>query len=252
MATVPVTSFVPQPNQVVPNAVLDTVGGDAINGEMYRDPELRDGALADATVAALKNAHDDYRTGLAKTRSALRTKDPSLTPEAHYIEVERRFHKWMNGAVERSDTARQSASRALEAIDADTVRRLDIGEGGRNTNEIRAHFKSLKKNERTTALHAAIARFDKETLAAVLTGPIYLSGFATEAEREGIRAAYVSKHAADLVERKRIIKKALDVNAKAFDQLLDASGVLFPKKLIDGIMAGVNAGQAARDAIWGP
>ena len=236
--------------RIVPGDVFARTGGDYLRGDQYLRPELREAATRDADVSRLRRLHEELRERHAAIGKALATDDPSRTPEAHYIEVARQAEKWFNDYANRSSDVTASAKDMIAAIDNDIAARLEIREG-RYSAEIRDHFKRLKKEDRLKAAHKAVAKGDKETLAALLVAPAYLSNL-DEKEQTEIREVFTLKLAADLVERRRVIALAVEVNFNAFNEMMDAMSVLFPKEKVGGIAQRIDKAQAVRNDIWQP
>lgn len=230
------------------NAVPNVVASDYLVGEWYKAPELAAAIHArDPIVTQLKGVHDVYREGYKAIEKSLRTPDPTKTPDGHFIEVDNRSKRWLSEAADRAMSANTVAKHALEAIDADINKRLDIAEG-RYSAEIRSHFAKLAPNDRIAAARAAIEKFDTDTMAAILSGPAYLSGLSDD-ERGVLRNLFMEKHAADAISRKRVIEKALSVNDSAFNGALVAIGQLLPKGRADEITSRMAEAAEAREAI---
>lgn len=235
------------PEPLFTEQTLNSVGGDALKGKQYFARDLAEAATSEASIAQLRTAHDRMREGFYAVLNALRTPDPTLTPEAHYVETKKQSDRWIDQCVGACASARQSAENTLSALNNDIDKRLEIRDSAR-ASEIRSYFGALKKSERIPAALAAIERSDKETIGAILGAPTYLSGI-TESERAVLWNAHAEKHAGDLLKRKKITEKALAINDLSFNQALVALGAIFPKQKVDGIVNKTNIAARARSAI---
>lgn len=226
--------------------VVATVGGDALRGRQYLAPEFQtEAAKADAVVAQLAAAHDGVRTSFDELQQTCRVQDPSMTEHAHFLDLRDRADKRLKSEAERVKSARIPAERTIEGIDNDIRSRLEIAEGPRS-NEIRSHFKAMKNGDALSLALKAIETGDKETMAAILGGPAYLSGLSDE-QQNTLRNQMALKFAGDLVTRRNVIEKGLAINDRAFNELLFAVGAIFPKHRVDEITNGIQAAKKVKD-----
>ena len=86
--------------------------------------------------------------------------------------------------------------------------------------EIRAHLKGLSREKRAELLNDAITQGDEETVAAALSGPGYLAGFAPH-ESEHFRTQYQRTRNPDGWERLSKLEKAQEVAERAGQRLVD-------------------------------
>ncbi|BCH12112.1 hypothetical protein MesoLj131c_63700 [Mesorhizobium sp. 131-3-5] len=136
----------------------------------------------------------------------------------------------------------------IEAIDNDIRTKLEIEDGPRS-HEIRRHLLGLKENARLTVALKAIDAGDKETMAAVLIGPAFLTGF-TDEQRAMLRNRQAEKLAGDLIARKRIIEKAKATNMRTLDELLPALDAIFPRHRIEEIKKRMQATKTVKDSFF--
>jgi hypothetical protein len=214
---------------------------------MYLAPDLAEAAGSDPVVGQLRSTHDFYRKGYDAIRTALRTQDPTRTPEAHFMEIKQKAERWINDCARKAEAANAAANSTVEALEKEITETLAIKDGT-YAREVRAHFLGMNKNDRINAVRIAIEAFDKETMGALLSGPSYLSGFSDD-EQAMFRRLYAEKHAAKQIARKAVIQKALRTNSNAFDEALIELGGMFPKKKADDISARIELAQAAKDNI---
>ncbi|MDX8513597.1 hypothetical protein [Mesorhizobium captivum] len=226
--------------------VVATVGGDALRGQQYRAPEFQtDAAKADAVVAQLSAAHGSLHTSFEALQQACRVQDPAMTEQANFLDLHKRANAWIDGEAKRFTTARTQAETTIEGIDNDIRARLEISDGPRS-NEIRTHFKAMKDGDRLSLALKAIETGDKETMAALLIGPAYLSGLKDE-QQTMLRNQMAEKFAGDLVTRKKVIEKGIATNSRAFDEALLAVDRIFPRHRVDEITNAIQAAKKIKD-----
>lgn len=223
-------------------------GGDELRGEQYKRRELVEAETNEPCILQLRIAHDRMREGFYAVLNALRTQDPTLTPEAHYLATKQQADKWIEQCADKCASARREAEKHLSAIDNDIDTRLEIRDSAR-ANEIRSYFLNLKKNDRTNAALAAIENADKETIGAILGAPPYLAGM-TETDRAALWNVYAEKQAGDLLKRKKVIEKGSAINQLALNQALLALDTIFPQKRIEELTSKANIAANARSAIF--
>jgi hypothetical protein len=214
---------------------------------MYRAPDLAEAAANDPVVGQLRSTHDFYRNGHDAIRSALKTPDPTRTPEAHFLDIEAKAKRWIDDCVRKAEAANGAAKSAVEALDKEMVETLGIKDGT-YAREIRAHFSGMDKNGRVAAIRAAIDGFDKETMGAILSAPAYLSGFSNE-EQAMFRRHYAEKHMPQAIARKAVIEKAVRTNSTAFNEALVELSSMFPTGKVADIRARIEKAQAAKNNI---
>lgn len=136
---------------------------------------------------------------------------------------------------------------ALDALDADVARTLDIG-ATPYAPEIRERLSKMSSSERMATARRAIETNDKDVMGALLNGPSFLSGF-SDADRNTLRQAYSTKYAAELVERRKAIELAMHVNFEAFNGVIVGLGALFPQARVAEITSSMTEAQSALDDI---
>lgn len=236
-------------DRAVYNELLKNVTTDMLAGEQYLRRELHDAAEKDATIGNLKKAHDFMRERFHALKDAMRSPDPTMTPDANYLEMKKRADAVIDQAAKTCSEARTGGEKMVASIDNDIAVRTRLVEGPRAA-EIRAHIRQKKVAERVAFLEAAIGSDDIETLGAVFSGPAYLSGL-EDKTREVFLSSYRRKVAGDLVERRATVQLAMEINNTTFNDFLNACSAVFPKGRTDEIAARVNAVKAKKDAVWG-
>lgn len=237
-------------NKPYPPGALESAGNNYLASDQYLHPELVEAASTVGEVETLRSVYQDYKKLLSSTKVALQTEDPSRTAEAHYLEVHSAFKKKLEAIANRSTDATTSAKKAIATIEKDIANLLEVRDGP-HANEIRQHVKGLPAAERVPFVVAAIDSGDKETVAAIMGGPAYLSGLAAE-QREILWNAYEQRAAAGHVVTRKALQRAITVNSESFNELLSAGGALFPDAAVSGIAQRVERAQAARSAIFAP
>ncbi|MBZ9758424.1 hypothetical protein LB524_24350 [Mesorhizobium sp. ESP6-5] len=224
---------------------VEQAGGDYLLGERFLEPDLAEAAKTDAVVSQMRAAHDSYRNGFKALKEALRSQDPAMTPEANLMDMKKRSDSWLEDITKRATEATANANRTIDAIDNDIRTKLEIEDGPRS-HEIRRHLLGLKENDRLTVALKAIDAGDKETMAAVLIGPAFLTGF-TDEQRAMLRSRQAEKMAGDLIARKRIIEKAKATNMRTLDELLPALDAIFPRHIVEEITKRMQATTKIKD-----
>lgn len=242
------------PISLIPPHVMTNLGGDMLTGKQYLRSELAsavDGG--DTIVARQKNMHDAYREKFEAVVLALRTADPTKTPEAGLLDIRAKATKVLDALAQRGTEATNATKQAIAAIDAEIEKQLALSDGPHGT-EIRGHMRSIKKaNDRLTFAHEAIKSGDTATVGAILSAPAYLSGL-SEKELSTLRKAYTEKHCGELVARQKNYETTMEINFHAFNQLLDAfvgTNGLFAKSRIAEIEGQFHKAESARESIWG-
>ena len=220
---------------------------DYLAGEMYLSPELAEAAETVPVVGQQRATHDFARKGIAALATALRTQDPTRTPDAHMMEVRKKGDQWINDLARKSEASRTAAERAVVEVEREIVNELAIADGKYAT-EVRAHFKSLTKNDRINATLAAIEARDTETLGALFSGLHYLSGFTPE-EQTLFRGQFTERYAAPLLAKKAAIERSIAVNNRTFNSALIEVSTMFPKGKIADITSRMEKANAAKDNI---
>ena len=228
-------------------ASLNDIGGDALKGEQYVAPDLAEAAANDPIVSNMRGTHDFLRKGFGAIQNALGTQDPTRTAEAHFMEVKKKAEQWLSDGARKAEATRTAAEAAIATIEQEIVAELGIADG-KYAPEVRSHFLQMAKNDRITAIRAAIEKRDAETLGALLSGPSYLSGFSDE-EQALFRRMYAEKYAAKPLARKAAIEKSVEINRRTFDEAIMAVSAMFPHGKVADISDRIAKAQAAKDGI---
>lgn len=220
--------------------------GDALAGDQYLRPEWADRiASGDSTLAKLARAHKTFRDGHLALRQAFESKDPTLTDDAHFVATRTLGEKWLNNAAASSDRAREAAETELKLTRAQLESDLGIVESHR-ANEIRAMLRGLPDTKRNKLLQDVVASKDAETLAAITSGPTYLSGLTAD-QVTGLRRQFERTHGGDALARMDAIEAAIAVNRQtALDAMLFAEKLL-PSQRAAEIAAKQKAAREMRD-----
>lgn len=204
--------------------------------------------MLDLNIARLRDVHDGYRKILDATKIALQTVDPTVPISGQYVAVKARADKALDEISRRATEASKACREAVEAIEGDIVKHLELNVEAKDGGEIRAHFRNLPDNERNQAIHDAIERGDKATMQAILGSKFFLSGLTAD-ELEKFRKLHIEKNAAAMVARRKTLTLALDINRQALLDLLDGMVKLFPPERVKEITAQRGRAAAARDEI---
>lgn len=220
---------------------------DYLVGQMYAAPDLAEASANDPIVLNMERAHDYLRKNYDAINKARNTPDPTLTADGNFMDTMDRSDRWLRESARRMETARTEAQRTIATLDREMADQLALREGSYSS-EIRAHFAGLDKNARISAIRTAIEAFDKETLAAVLTAPCYLSGFTAE-DQALFHRIYAEKHAPKLIARKAVIQKALDTNFRAYNSAIVEHERMFPKNEVADIQARKEKARKAKEEV---
>jgi hypothetical protein len=109
--------------------------------------------------------------------------------------------------------------KGISSIESELTKPIEAQASYQISMEIRAHFKSLKLEERVTLLRRAIGGGDHRSATAVLGGPSYLSGLPDEIHAVMTRE-YHEKHNPDKAKRLKAMKAA-------YELIGQRSGLLF-------------------------
>jgi hypothetical protein len=233
---------------IVDTTVFFSLGGDELKGQQYLQPDLAGSAKTDAVVSQAKSAHDGMRTTFEALEPALQAIDPTMTPEAQFLDIERRAQSGLDDNAKKVGSARVALENRTAAVENDIQSRMELSESD-HAGEIRAHVLKMDDGERVTFVHKAIEAGDKETVGAILKAPAYLSGLEAK-QHSALMDAYREKVAGDLVALKAVYLKATKINDMAFNQYVVAHGIIFPKEKVEEIEARASAAKASRDAVW--
>ncbi|WRH61574.1 MAG: hypothetical protein RSE12_14505 [Fuscovulum sp.] len=105
-----------------------------------------------------------------------RTRSPSETPEAHAMRVAAAARKLTGNMAEVQAKLNQNLNQKAGEFTARISAATGLGQETPHAPEIRAYFRSLSPQDRTTHLAQAIKDRDTTTLAAIMSGPEYLAG----------------------------------------------------------------------------
>jgi hypothetical protein len=232
--------------------LLDKLGGDALKAPQYLRSELAALAESDHAGGLLKGAHDALRESFAAIDAACRSADPSMTPQAHFLDVKGRADAALDRIAKNLTDARNAAERQIEAIENDIQAAMRVSESSR-ANEIRSYLRGLKPKDRSAFVLASIDAGDTETLGAIFSGPAYLSGFDMGEAGEKQRSVYVGRYrekvAPEMIAKQDVLRSAIEINSTALNQFLDAHSKIFPVNKVEEIASRVNAAKARKAAI---
>jgi hypothetical protein len=242
------------PTPIISDEVLKSLGGDELQGEQYRRPELASFVENDHAMGQLKQVHDFMREKFPAFIAAARSNDdPSMTPEAYYLELKKRADPLLERVGNIATDARGAAERQIEAYENDIAARMKVSES-EHAKDIREYVSKLKPEERIAFMQQAVDDGDTETLGAVFSGRAYLSGFEPGEAGEKQRAVFVNlyrqKVAPDLVAKQDALRFAVEINSTAVDQFIAAYTAIFPHERVEEITKQANAAKAKKDAVW--
>jgi hypothetical protein len=123
-------------------------------------------------------------------------RNPTETPEAHAIRVNKAASKVLSQVTELQAKANDIRTAAAQSIAQQIQTRTQLIDGRRGA-EIRALFRGMEAKERSKVIEAAVANRDSETLGALFDAPAYLSGMDGEYQSR-MRHHYEAQIAPDL------------------------------------------------------
>jgi len=226
---------------------LPEATGDHLLGDQYARPELVELAESEPAVAALKNAHSRYREGFQRLRDSMKARDPNETEARHLTESRKVADQWLKDAAKRNDDAKGKAESALVGVKLDIRDKCGFDETPR-ASEVRSIFREMKPEQRITAANQAIESGDSEVMAALLNGSAMLTGL-SEQDREGLKAAYVRRHAPELLKRKQTLEKALEINQRTNIEALTNYSKMFDSGRMGQISQASERSRQARQAV---
>lgn len=177
----------------------------------------------DETLALLEptyRAFDEAYRGIASvydTREVVK-RNPALTEAAQLIATQDYADKVFARVAKGLDVTADNLKKGIASIELELSRPIEAQGSHHVAAEIRAHFKSLKPEERHALLRRAINGGDHRTATAVLAGPGYLSGFDDQMHAVHLRT-YHEKAYPQLAKRLKVFKGA-------FEMLRERSGLL--------------------------
>lgn len=237
------------PSPLMSAEELDKILAEHLRGNHFLRPALKEAvANRDMAVVGLEVANGEMRDGFAKITNALTTVDRTISRELHFMKVREAAEKWLDKLAPRLAKARQYAEADLRAVEKGIEEDLAFDDNGKRSAEIRAHLKSLDNAARINVAMEAIEKGDDETMAAFLSGPAFLSGYSDE-QRAIFEARFTEKWSPELSKRRAVLKLALDIHEKTFNELLNAQDGMFPRPLVAEIEAAGKVGAEARAAV---
>jgi hypothetical protein len=148
----------------------------------------------------------DLAGALAQLHS---TADPQITAAAHFARVSRaadRFNKETTAAINR---ILKIQGDGLADIERRRNQKIHLVPDREYAAELRAAFRALGESEKTAMLNDFVERGDGPALAAIIKVPTYLTGL-VEQQRQLYEAAYVGKHAPELVDEEKALNEAAE------------------------------------------
>jgi hypothetical protein len=191
---------------------VDTRVSPALDPETYRAVEGYNDETRRFLDGVVNAFNEIYQTvGKAHDARALAESNPALTPENRILHVARD----VDTAKRRSVARLANAERDLRANIAHTEKLLSepltqqAALGSLNV-EVRAHVKSLKREQREALMREALESDDDATLTAVLGGQHFLSGM-SKVDHDHFVRRYHEKRNPSLVKRLDVMNKFLEM-----------------------------------------
>lgn len=203
------------------------MAGDTLAGDQYARKDWQERIEAgDTTLSRLATAHRAFRDGHMNLRQAYESRDPTVTEDQHFMQTRALGDKWLANAATASDRAREFAETEMKLERAALENELGIVESHRAA-EIRSMMRSLSVEERGKLLQDAVASKDAETVAAITTGPFYLSGLTAD-QAKALRRQFEMTHGGDRLARLDAIEKAIAINRQTALEAMEFNEKLLP------------------------
>lgn len=179
---------------------------DSLNPANWKNPVFNDPdtgqLLPDVAIAA--NAHESVANAVIRVERMAAKPDPFHTRAAHLRGLEQQQHRAMKQAAQAVDTAKAAIEGHYDRLAADEAEALEPDDFA---TEIRTHFRALAPNKRIALVQDAIKQGDAKTVAAVFSGPAYLSGLTGE-QQEQYRSQYLQANLPELHAKRQRLGKA--------------------------------------------
>lgn len=231
--------------QMMQRKPAPVVAGDHLGADHYLRPDWAarmEGG--DGAMQSLAAAHRNYREGHQNLRQAYDSRDPTVTPEAHFLQTRQLGERWLNDAAKASDRARERAEGEIKAERLQIEIDLGLVETHR-ASEIRQMLRAASPDERGKLLQDAVATKDPETIAAVTSGPAFLTGLTPE-QVTALRRQYEATYAHERLARIDALTKAVEINRATTIEALQFYSALLPDHKAQEITGRQKAAQELR------
>lgn len=219
--------------------------GEHLGADHYLRPDWAARMEAgDGVMQSLAAAHRNYREGHQNLRQAYESRDPTVTPEAHFLQTRQLGERWLSDAAKASDRSRERAEMEIKAERAQIESDLGLVENHRAA-EIRQLLRGMNPDERGKLLQEAVAARDPETIAAVTSGPAFLSGLTSE-QVKALRRQYEATYAGERLARIDALTKAVEINRATALEALRFYAALLPDHKAQEITGRQKAAQELR------
>ena len=190
---------------------VDTRVTPALHPETVKAVEGYTADTAPYVADAVSAFNDAYVTiGKIHDATAHAKDNPAWTDENRILIVGKEANKQQERLCRKFDVANATLQKGIEHIDGELSRPLKQSASLGNLNqEVRAHSKSLKTNERAKLLNEAFGSGDLDTLQAVLGAQPFLSGLSREEHSHYLRRFHEQQNPA-LVARLTVMRGVLD------------------------------------------
>lgn len=188
-------------------------------------------------LAALKQAHLAITNGSDVIHNNIRAilADETIMPAARFLRAGEFAEKTAKTIEARVEAAREPVKKKLRELQAHLESQLmpspSAGHAVRDQ-EIRAHFASLKGEDKMRRADEALKSGDMVTVRALLTAPSYLTGL-NEKTQQRIRADYLTRVAPEAMKLGTELERALAVVDRADVELTQWVSEALPWSDID-------------------
>lgn len=154
--------------------------------------------------------NDAYLTvGKLHEAAALWRNNPAVTPENAMLIVSKEADKQRDRLLRGMDSALRSVEANIAHAEAELSKPLEARALGTLNAEIRAHARTLSREDRSKLLREAMEVEDETTLASILAAPPYLSGLSKEDHAHHLHAFHAQRHPG-MVARLTVLRAARD------------------------------------------
>jgi hypothetical protein len=210
---------------VVPKKNIDPPSGYAHlhpalveNNEIFKD--LQDIPVVQSALRTI----DTGRETLDESWHRINNPDPTQPRAAHLEAWEKNSMKRVEEVRKRMERTEEIANTHMETVQNEINALLQETP---RASEIRSYIRSLEPEQRTAVLGKALENADHETMAALVSGPAYLSGL-DEKQRETMKDGFLKRNAPKEYRQREAIKKARELAKKAYTATLEGVGELTP------------------------
>lgn len=176
-----------------------------LNPGQWKHPELVEAEkLGNPALTSLKIAHNSLHDSVMSLNEMRKNPNPYKTDAENQRLLEKAIERAMLANAQRTDRARESAKAEIQRVQSKVESYLRETD---RASEIRSYIRGRSEGERADIIARAIEAQDKETIAAVLNAPAYLSGL-KEDRQQAIKQQYLQKVDPDLIKLERALTRA--------------------------------------------